>query len=173
MKTLTKSVFAATLALFAGTAAQAADLEPVDVVDDDSGFYLRADIGWAFLDWSGGSEKDGIVVGAGLGYHFNDMLRADIRADFDGIDSVLGNLYFDFDTGSSFTPYLGAGAGYGWADVSGGSDLEGFTFALMAGVGFDLSDHLTFDVGYRFRDLMDSGPDVMSHEVLAGLRFEF
>jgi len=172
MKTFTKSVVAAAMLAFAGTAAQATDLDPV-VTHDDAGFYLRADIGWSFLDWSGGSEKDGIVAGAGIGYHFNDMLRADIRADFDGIDSVLGNLYFDFDTGSAFTPYLGAGAGYGWASVQNGPDLDGFAFALMAGVGFDLSDSLTLDVGYRFRELMDSGPDVMSHEVLAGLRFEF
>ena len=172
MKTFTKSIIAAAMVFCAGTAAQATDLEPVDV-PEDAGLYLRADIGWAFLDWSGGSEDDGIVAGGGIGYHFNDMLRADIRADFDGIDSVLGNLYFDFDTGTSFTPYIGAGAGYGWASVDNGSDLDGFAFALMAGVGFDFSENLTLDVGYRFRELMDSGPDVMSHEVLAGLRFEF
>ncbi len=156
MKPLTKLVVAAAMVAFAGTA-QATDLEPV-VVDDDSGWYLRADAGYGFGD------DDGFVAGAGIGYEW-DILRADVRADFNSFTSVLGNVYFDFDMDSSFSPYIGAGAGYGWD-----SGDDGFAYALMAGVGFDLSDHLTLDIGYRYRD-MDSGPE--SHEVLGGLRFEF
>lgn len=171
MKIWNCAIAAAMLAA-AGTAVHATDLEPVDTVDE-SGFYLRADLGWSFLDWSGGTEKDGLVAGAGVGYDFSDMFRADIRADFNGIDSVLANGYLDFDLGGGFTPYIGAGAGYGWASVKNGPDLDGFTFAVMAGVGFEFTDSLILDVGYRFRDLMDSGPDVSSHEILAGLRFEF
>ncbi|MBC8036194.1 MAG: porin family protein [Rhizobiales bacterium] len=172
MKICRNFAAAATMLALAGTAAGAADLEP-DIAPDTSGFYLRADIGWSFLDWSDGDENDGIVAGAGFGYQFTDMLRADIRADFNGIDSVLGNVYLDIPTGAFLTPYLGAGAGYGWASVDNGKDLDGFAFALMAGVGFELTDSMTVDVGYRFRELMSSGSDPMSHEVLAGLRFEF
>ncbi|MGH8553567.1 MAG: outer membrane protein [Methylococcales bacterium] len=163
MKICRKSIVAAAILAFAGTAAGAADLEPVDA-PDDSGWYLRGDAGYGFVD----NGDDGFIAGIGLGYRFSDMLRADVRGDINDIDSVLANAYLDFDLGSVFTPYIGAGAGWGWAN----SD-DGFTVALMAGVGFDLSDNLALDIGYRFREAMVSGSDPMSHEILAGLRFEF
>lgn len=162
MKTITKSVVAAAMLAFAGTVVQAADLEPV--VQDDSGWYLRGDVGYGFVSHG----DDGVLGGVGIGYQWNDMFRADIRGDINDIDSVLGNVYLDFPWGGSLTPYIGAGAGWGWANHD-----DGFTFALMAGLAFDLSDNLKVDIGYRFREATVSGPDPMSHEALVGLRFEF
>lgn len=91
---------------------------------------------------------------------------------------LLVNGYVDLGTYAGFTPYLGAGAGMSyvkWGDVNkylacrGGCDdanqdmlanegVDGwrFTYALMAGTSYDLTDKLKLDVGYRFSQI-DSG----------------
>ena len=97
-----------------------------------------------------------------------------MRADWAGIagdgdlSTITGNLYFDIPMDSVITPYLGAGAGYGW---TGGRD-EGFAFALMAGAELSLSDNLSADLGYRYRQILD-GHDPSAHEVMLGLRYKF
>lgn len=167
--------------------AQAADTQPyVDESAAAMGLYFRADAGWSFLDWTGGTldNDNGPTVGVGVGYRFSDYLRADVRGDWAGnytvapgsdmsISSVLGNVYLDWPTGSAFTPYVGVGAGYGWADIKGLPDKDGFTGALMAGVAVDLTQNLAVDVGYRLRDVMVKGADPLEHQFTAGLRFSF
>ena len=186
MKAYKISLLAAAAMAFAGTAAQAADLEnnvPADTYQA-MGFYLRADAGWSFLNWSGGNDDNNVTVGGGAGYRINENMRTDLRVDYAGgydtgsgedmsVTTVLGNLYFDIPTSTAFTPYLGAGAGYGWAPVSGGADKNGVAFALMAGVGIDLTNNVALDVGYRFREVMDSGSDPMENQVTAGIRYQF
>lgn len=186
MKAFKLALIAAAAAVYAGSAAQAADLG--DTVPADTyqamGFYLRADAGWSFLEWAGGNDDSGFAVGGGAGYRISDAIRTDLRVDYGGqyrvapgadmsVTTVLGNLYFDIPTGTAFTPYLGAGAGYGWGTIDNAKDKDGMAFALMAGVGVDLSDSVSLDVGYRFREIMSSGSNPMEHQVLAGLRFEF
>ena len=187
MKVFRISLLAGAMLASAGFAAQAADPVVPDVPASDyqaMGFYLRGDIGWSFLDWSGGDDDDALVFGAGAGYRFYDNMRADLRFDWAGdydvapgadlsVSSVLGNLYFDFANDSSFTPYVGAGLGYGWTNASPGNDKDGFAYALMAGVAVDLTDNIVLDAGYRFRDVMVSGSDPTEHQILGGLRFEF
>ena len=119
----------------------------------------------------------GACSGGGVGYKFNDHLRTDARVDYAGIGnsnhdfgSVLGNVYFDIPTGSVFTPYVGAGLGYGWSDDHGDNE-SGVTYALMAGVEVTLTDNISADVGYRFRQIINS--DTYANEALVGLRYSF
>jgi opacity protein-like surface antigen len=102
---------------------------------------------------------------------------------------LLGNLWFDFDTGSSFTPYIGGGVGYGWASVSSDDDIDeleydasGFAYQLGAGVRFGLTDNVAFDLGYRFKALPNLEPDdfggdaefgVYQHLVQVGVSVSF
>jgi opacity protein-like surface antigen len=91
---------------------------------------------------------------------------------------LLANLWYDFDTGSGFTPYVGVGAGIGHADT-------GFAAQVGAGVAIEVTDNVAIDVGYRLKgifglDFEDSdgggvytGANVVSHNVQAGLRFTF
>ena len=72
-----------------------------------------------------------------------------------------------------FTPYVGAGVGYGWVDADHGGSDDGLTYALMAGVSVDMSQSVALDVGYRYRELMISGEDPSDHSALAGIRFKF
>jgi opacity protein-like surface antigen len=168
--------------------AQAADIAPdvpSEIETSTSGLYVRGDVGWSFLEWSGGSDDNAFVAGGGIGYQFNDMLRMDMTADFTGdyevapgaevsTTTLLGNAYLDFANDTMFTPYVGAGVGYGWVNGSGGAvDDDGLALGLAAGVAVDLTTNLAVDVGYRFRDIMISGPDTMEHQATVGLRFKF
>ena len=176
MKFITKALLGfSLLAGFTSTAALAADYTPEPVVTA-SNFYLRGDLGWS---WLSTKENDGstFMLGGGVGYRFNDHLRTDARVDYAGIGnsnhdfgSVLGNVYFDIPTGSVITPYVGAGLGYGWSDDHGDNE-SGVTYALMAGVEVNITDNVSADVGYRFRQIIDS--DTYANEALVGLRYSF
>lgn len=183
MKAFKVSLLAAVLMVGGIAGAQAADADaPADTGSDAFGLYLRIDGGWSFLDWT--TNDNAPVFGAGVGYQFNDYLRADVRGDWAGnydigpgaqmsITSLSGNMYFDWANDSAFTPYVGAGLGWGWAKIDGAPDDNGMSYNLMAGVGVDLTDQVTLDVGYRFRDTMINGQNPIEHQVLAGVRFSF
>ncbi len=127
---------------------------------------------------------------------------------------LMANGYVDLATVAGFTPYLGAGIGTtridwktvhessacvagggGCSGAAGGASYQGrdswrFTYALMAGVSYDVTDRLKFDLGYRYSHI--SGGDIFGfgaealvgatgakgrddglsrHEIRAGLRF--
>lgn len=175
MKFFTKALLGLGLmASLTSTAALAADYTPEPVVTA-SNFYLRGDLGWSWLDTKESSQSV-FLLGGGVGYRFNDHLRTDARIDYAGIGadhdfgSVLGNVYFDIPTGSVVTPYVGAGLGYGWSNDNGDNE-SGVTYALMAGVEVNITDNISADVGYRFRQIINS--DTYANEALVGLRYSF
>jgi opacity protein-like surface antigen len=156
--------------------------------------------------------KSEVSGGLGVGYQWTDLIRTDLTADYMkgdaegvvaggfcnvaqpcGYDAfaLLANAYVDLGTIAGSTPYVGAGAGYtysGFDDVEvgvarfGGGDDWRFTYALMAGVSYDVSKSLKVDFGYRYMDV-DGGAVVDTlagtidddgftrHEVRAGLRY--
>lgn len=177
MKFFTKSLVSlGLLAGVSGTALAADSYAPVDVVTM-SNWYLRGDAGWSWLN--GGDKSDnGFLLGGGVGYQFNDNLRADLRGDYAGIGdehahfgSILGNVYFDIPTQTVVTPYVGAGIGYGWSGVKG-NNHDGVAYALMAGMEVSLTENVSADIGYRFRQVFD-GDSSYANEALVGLRYSF
>ena len=186
MKAFKISLLASLLLLPVAVSARAADLAP-DVTADNSeamGLYLRGDLGWSFLQWSGGSDDSALSLGGGVGYRFNDNMRADLTVDWAGdykvapgadlsTTTVLGNLYFDWANDTPFTPYVGAGLGYGWVDNTPSGDHSGIAYGLAAGVSMDVTQNVAVDLGYRFRDTMISGSDPLEHQIVAGVRFSF
>jgi opacity protein-like surface antigen len=176
MKNITRALIGLGLLVGAAAPAIAADSYAPEAAVTASGFYLRGDGGWSWLNAD--DEDDSVVVlGGGVGYQFNDNLRTDLRADWAGLGSddssfttVLGNVYFDIPTDTLVTPYLGAGLGYGWAETND-NDEDGVAFGLMAGVEVNLTDNLSADVGYRYRQILSE--EVYDHEALVGLRFSF
>ena len=186
MKAFKISLLASLMLLPVAVSARAADLAP-EVSGDNSeamGLYLRGDLGWSFLDWSGGSDDSALSLGGGVGYQFNPNMRADLTMDWAGdykvapgadmsTTTVLGNLYFDWANDTAFTPYVGAGLGYGWVDNTPSGNHSGLAYGLTAGVAMDLTQNVAIDLGYRFRDTMISGSDPMEHQIVAGVRFSF
>lgn len=92
--------------------------------------------------------------------------------------TFLANVYGDLGTYAGFTPYVGAGAGIArvqWEDLSSatycidggvacGVNFLGttahpgeaswrFTYALMAGIAYDVSRNLKIDLGYKYRHI--------------------
>jgi opacity protein-like surface antigen len=175
MKTITKALLGIVVLAGAAAPAAAADYTPEAVVTA-SGWYLRGDGGWSWLNTD--EEDDSVfALGGGVGYQFNDNLRTDVRGDWAGLGedegsftTVLGNVYFDIPIETIVTPYLGAGLGYGWSESSG-SDDDGVAFGLMAGVEVNLTENLSADAGYRYRQILSE--DVYDHQALIGLRFGF
>ena len=186
MKAFKISLLVSLLLLPVAASARAADLAP-DVTADNSeamGLYLRGDLGWSFLQWSGGSDDSALSLGGGVGYRFNNNMRADLTMDWAGdykvapgadlsTTTVLGNLYFDWANDTAFTPYVGAGLGYGWVNDTPTGNHSGIAYGLDAGVSMDVTQNVAVDLGYRFRDTMISGSDPLEHQIVAGVRFSF
>lgn len=171
------------------------------------------------VDFGGGgitidSELDpGFIVGGAIGATVYQNLRAELEFSYiqanvksiGGIDvpdgyeatstgyNVLGNLWYDFVNDTSFTPYVGAGVGYGTTEMTmdgsdGSYEAAGLLYQLGAGVKFDVAENIALDLGYRYRVLSDaettysdaptpSGYDVttdaVNHIVQAGVTFGF
>ncbi|HEY0293170.1 MAG TPA: outer membrane protein [Hansschlegelia sp.] len=111
------------------------------------------------------------------------------------------NVYADLGTWHGFTPYIGAGAGasyimiddYKYANPNGGTGKNrggndwSFSWALMAGVGYQVSDNVIIDAGYRYLNLGDGKTkktnggfngsksikfdDLQAHEFRVGVRY--
>ena len=116
--------------------------------------------------------------------------------------SAMVNMYYDIDTGTKFTPYVGAGIGYAKVKtkaslpefgISEKSDDNNLAWQVGAGVSYAMTENISFDVGYRYTDYgsvkdsfekdnvqgfratfnANSKYDVTSHEFLLGARYAF
>jgi opacity protein-like surface antigen len=177
---LLTSIAAAAMMASVGMAS-AADLGPQPQVDYAPAplfvpsWYIRGDAGVGFADGGGGGEA--LTAGLGVGYHFSELFRSDLTVDWtgdygdDSAWTLMANGYVDFAFGS-WTPYIGAGIG--WGDVSRpGPDDDGLALAGHAGLTFALAPQTDIDLSYRYRTISVSGPDFDDHALRAGLRFNF
>lgn len=189
MKTLLlASVFAASALTASAAAAQ------------DTGWYVRGDVGGTFeseIDGSPNRDLDeGLALSLGAGYQVNPNIRVegelahlkgDISGPVGGDAKVLGgfaNAYYDFNPGGQWKPFVGAGLGFAKVDVDSGAiddDDTGFAWQLKAGVAHDFSDRLTGEVAYRYVGVngieAGSGPgridgDYAANAVTVGLRYK-
>ena len=149
----------------------------------ESGFYLRGDAGWSWLDVGDDFHFDSVTAGGGFGYQWSPMLRTDFRFDhaFDydigghnvSLSTATGNIYLDLPISSVVKPYIGAGLGYGI--LNSDFDDGAMVGALTGGLTFDINQSVAVDIGYRFTAYFDGFEisDVKTHSVTGGLRFKF
>lgn len=106
------------------------------------------------------------------------------------------NLYYDIETGTAFTPYVGAGIGWAWnrteatgtVIATGASrdytkTTDDFAWNIGAGCAYRLTDNWKVEAGYRYVNLGKvvwgdsqsqlTSKDITGHEVLLGLRYQF
>lgn len=182
-----------------------------------------------FLFDSSADYDNGIGVYVALGYDWGNNWRTELEYshrnnDLDQIDpdgagfsgwpsgsiggkttnhGVLVNLLYDFNTSSSFTPYLGAGVGMGIIDpditgstspgapttplsVAYGGSRATLAYQGIAGVAIDLAEGLALDLSYRYYNTLkvehpatlNGAPATFdignqSHSAFAGLRWNF
>lgn len=140
----------------------------------------------------GGTTASGISAEIEVLQLTTDIDTADIEAalggPFDASLETLGtviNVAYNFDTGNQFTPYVGAGVGYGetqWELDGGEAEEKGIIWQLKAGATYALSDTVTLDAGYRYITLPKtsySEPGVSleietaAHVLTIGARYSF
>jgi opacity protein-like surface antigen len=144
--------------------------------------YFRGDLTARYykLEVEGSDRSEACFDAAGAQGFNTDLLGCDssLSADADALE-LMANAYVDLGTFAGFTPYAGAGAGavrVSYDDFSGrsrcaydgtvcdpayydfdasykGGESWRFAYSLMAGVSYDISRNLKFDVGYRFTDV--------------------
>ena len=167
------------------------------------GWYGRADVGYSVdgeVEFDTGTTRgldDDWMGGLGAGYAFSNGFRLEGElayrtnddADFDvtvEATSLMANLYYDFNRGGRFEPYLGVGVGAVDLEVDDAppqTEVDvGLAWQALAGVAIGLTPQLDLDIGYRFfrgEDLeweegLSSGDLTYSHQaVTLGLRYQF
>lgn len=142
----------------------------------------------------GSTDKSSWGGGLALGYNFalfNTPIRGEVEylafghtkttrsANYDsmqvnyrqrlGIQSLFFNFFWDIPTGTSFTPYLGAGLGMGFLDMkaqnqrvldaggvfeqsTGWKNSTRFAWNVGLGVAYAFNERFALDLGYRYAD---------------------
>lgn len=126
----------------------------------------------------------------GLGYKVRgDYSTASSKGKLVTVSTLL-NAYVDVPVNDWLVPYVGAGVGWGWLTGTGGikvgeyksqSDgswkernyLDGLTWAAMGGVAVNVTEHIAFDLGYRYRRMDLRNVDLSDHMVRGGVRYSF
>ena len=194
--------------LFAGLAAltlsaladrgNAADMPTIPIINAPrapwlelgSNWYLRGDFSYRMYDdvFAGISgPEDAAALGLGVGYKFNNWLRADLTLDyafgtefagFPGTrywnSTTLVNGYVDLGTWYGVTPYVGAGVGaaYNNIDFVVSDSSWNLAWAGMVGAAYHLSANLSVDFGYRYIDFGSvNNLDFTAHEFRVGFRY--
>lgn len=206
-KSLTVAAVAAGLLLAAGA-----------VRAEQPGPYVSLGLGanWvndADMTGTGVSDKDKLKTGFGLmgaaGYAFDRNWRAEAELGFrhNGVDtlengggnsghvnawSLMGNVLYDVNTGSNWTPYLGVGAGmlnyrasgmHPTATTSLNDSDTNFAYQGILGVGYNFTPSTQFYLDYHYLRSLDptvsssNGTDLdtkyHAHTLMVGVRYSF
>lgn len=173
-------------------------------LDNRSGAYAVVKGGYAFVDTDdleAGpldlTPDSAYLVAAGAGCYVH-AFRFEVEGVYawasqddsaNGFDANLDlsiiapmvNAYYDIPLADRFTAYVGAGAGWAFAQAELNVDPIGFSeddnesafaWQLMAGLGYQVADHVTLTAGYRFFDATGD-VDVRLHTIEVGARFDF
>ena len=132
-------------------------------------------------------EDDALFSGA-IGYNFDNGFRVEAEVarrenDLDNTSteveakSIMFNVFYDFNRGGRFQPYVGVGAGYADVDLADAYDSSDFAWQAIAGVAAPIGDRLTVDLGYRYFNVDDLSfengvdADYTQQAVTLGLRY--
>lgn len=141
-----------------GTEVTRLDAEKQDKINDSS--YYAGVFGGASIFAGGDPSFDtGWVAGAFGGVEMSsfrgELEYQYLKSDFKDLDSdisvnsLMGNLYFDFEAWGMVTPYLTTGLGVGWWDM-GNVDVDKTTVVSKFGGGVDVNVAEDMTVGARY-----------------------
>ncbi len=140
-------------------------------------------------DFQGIRAEDGIRAEIEYAYR---ALKSKTSVDEDvvgkekfGMQTYMLNAYYDIGTGTMVKPYVGAGLGL--ADIKvkyqDAEDLVSisktkFAWNLNAGIGFEVAENVTVDVGYRYLQVEEAKKELLkiktrANEISVGVRFDF
>lgn len=168
-------------------------------VSDPAGEFATAEFDTGLgLALVGGYSFDMFRLEGELFYKINDfdtLSDAGFGIPVEGDVSALGlmvNAFYDFKTGTPFTPYIGAGIGMAQVSINDLSilgvtvldDDDGvLAYQLIAGVGYAVSNAVTLDLQYKYLATTDPEftdvegatieTEYSSHNIMVGLRYNF
>jgi opacity protein-like surface antigen len=152
---------------------------PGGVSFEDSGF-IDAGGGCQVMNWA--------RIEGELGYRFDSTIKNKGNALPGKLKSFtgFGNVWLEpLDVGNGAKPYIGGGIGFAShklkTSLLPGPPSNGwstkFAWQAGAGIGVELIENITLDLGYRFKSLGEPRSrgfaDLYAHEFRAGLRFRF
>ncbi|HSS62988.1 MAG TPA: outer membrane beta-barrel protein [Gammaproteobacteria bacterium] len=146
-----------------------------------------------------GKQFDNVHVEAEALYSENEFDQINIfgaSPKLSGDTSVIAglvNVYYDFDFGRNWRPFLGGGFGFAQVSINNASSLgvpiaddedRTIAYQLKAGISYSLSEHTDFVVSYRFLNSGDldfsdasgipiSSDGIEAHGVEARFRVRF
>ena len=158
-------------------------------VEFDTGLLLGAAVGYDFGEFrvEGEFEYRSHEFKEVTDLELNGIPMGDRDADGD-IDAFifLINGFYDIDTGTKLTPYLGGGIGFAALEIEdlfvegivrGDEDDTVFAYQLAGGIAYEITERIVADLSYRF--VATSEPDFdgleeyNSHSLVASIRFYF
>jgi len=134
-------------------------------LDTDDGFVLGGALGWEVGDdfslefelarRSNDGALDAIVTGtvtyASSVYYGPtsfEISQAEVK-----VLSIMANAWYEFDTDTKWTPYVGGGIGLAKVDIDssfGDVSVGGFAYQLGIGLGYHLSKRTRMGLEYRY-----------------------
>ncbi|MFG1463633.1 outer membrane beta-barrel protein [Xanthobacter sp. DSM 24535] len=149
--------------------------------DSPSGWYFRADAGYAATNIAAQtgalsfpvSSQDGTwTIGGGLGYRFTPWLRTDVAMDYLApfnaaatggdarvtVTTALASAYWDIATWNGLTPYVGGGLGFGIVALErdpflsvGGISTQSWQFAWELAAGVSWALAPSLNLDFGYR----------------------
>ena len=139
---------------------------PIEI-ESDTGYGLSLAIGNDLTDYRFEAE---------LAYRNNDLdkmtvfIVPPVSGSIDGevtSTALMGNVYWDLNTGTVVTPFIGAGIGVANVDAEitglGDGDDTVFAYQLALGLAFKVSEAAKIDLSYRY--FATSDPDLDGVEI--------
>lgn len=148
---------------------------------------IRTEIEYGY---NGKSKLNGIMNYTVDSEDYRETYKNQIKSQF-----IMANVYYDFNTGTEWTPYVGGGLGWAKVKSTFSIDMEdstisqsknNFAWNLTAGVAYNFNRNLALDASYRYSDYGKSEPSyrepdfsfstkskVKSNEFNLGLRYTF
>jgi len=178
--------------VLAATTARAQEYDPNAWYGGATGAAVFADdydTGWGLNGFAGYDFGNGFRGEGELGWQIHDF---DAGSGDSDLWYGMASGYYDFAIDQPFTPYIGAGLGYGWLDLDGtpagfagiSDDDDVWLYHLTAGVSYALSAQTTIFGAYRWMSTFDEPSftdaagrtfeqDYDASIIQAGVRFAF
>ncbi|MDD5586388.1 MAG: OmpA family protein [Alphaproteobacteria bacterium] len=176
---------------------------PVFQTDADSNVdsttdIIKYDTGWGLSGSGGYAFGNGIRAEGEIAYRTADVDEVTGTGSGPVNDgdwrnvSLMGNVLYDFATGTRFTPYVGVGIGMSFVTADEvrtvvnrtlDSTRQTFAYQAIGGVSAALDDNWAVTADYRYFRTLDekyrtnlddrATTDNASHNILVGLRYKF
>ena len=180
------------------------DFKYQDTTGENLGSHWDSTFGGSLAGGYDFSKKLNIPVRAELEYAAFTKAEAEeneFLKQSNNIQTLFANIYYDINTGTKFIPYVSAGMGVGFIrtkgsapgwnpiwDSTGSKTVTNFAWNVGLGLGYQITNNIALDAGYRFEDLgkvqtnwCDTAPApwrletkrIYQHQFSLGARFTF